>query len=84
MATVQQVLDALAEGRMTLDDAAADFRSRRWPAIPKTTDAQAWGAQDDSPAHPDSFDTVTSDSRLSSTQYAQLAQAYTQAVGGAK
>lgn len=79
--SVRDVLDRLAAGKMTLDDVAEDFRTRRWPALPKTSDAQAWGVQDDTPAPNNSWDVVNSDSRLTPEQYKTLADAYAKARG---
>lgn len=81
MANVRDVLDQLAAGQITLAVAAEDFRTRKWPKLPKTSDAQAWGVVDDTPAGGDSWDVVNSDSRLTSDQYKVLAGAYAQAVG---
>lgn len=79
--SVRDVLDGLASGRITLDQAADNFRKRSWPKLPKTTDAQAWGVQDDTPAPADSWDVVNSDSRLTPEQYQALAKAYGEATG---
>ncbi|MFY1595479.1 hypothetical protein [Micromonospora sp. WMMD737] len=79
--SVRDVLDGLMAGRITLDQAATDFRQRRWTALPKTTDAQAWGVHDDTPASGDSWDLVNSDSRLTPEQYKVLADAYGKAGG---
>lgn len=80
MASVREVLDRLAAGQITLDAAADDFRSRSWPKLPTATDAEVWGVHDPAPAPEDSWDVVNSDSRLTSDQYAKLAEAYTEAV----
>lgn len=79
MANVRDVLDQLVAGEITLKAAAEDFRTRRWPALPKTTEAQAWGVQDDTPPPDNSWDVVNTDSRLTGEQYKVLVAAYEQA-----
>lgn len=75
MATVQQVLDKLATGKMSLPDAVADFRARKWgPARPTTSLAQAYGVVDTEP-RTDDWGLVESDSRLTPGQYSALARA---------
>jgi hypothetical protein len=79
---VGQILDDLAAGRVSVDEAAADFAARTWPRLPATTDAQAWGVVDDPAPAPDSWTIVNADSRLSPTDYQTLAAAYQSAVPG--
>lgn len=79
MATVSDLLDKLADGKMTVDQVAKDFASRKWPAHKRATDAQAHGVEDEDPVDPNSWDAVNADSRLSSDQYAKLSDAYAKA-----
>ncbi|MFC0504237.1 hypothetical protein [Micromonospora costi] len=80
MSSVRDVLDRLAAGEITLKQAAEDFRTRKWPAQPATTEEQAWGVHDDPAPAEDSWDLVNADSRLTSDQYKVLAEAYTEAI----
>jgi hypothetical protein len=75
MATVTQLLDALATHRLSLDDVAAEFRRRTWPARVRATDAQAFGVEDEDAPDPDSWAAVEADSRLTAEQYVILAVA---------
>lgn len=84
MTSVRDVLDRLVAGDIKLSAAADDFRTRRWPALPKTTEAQAWGVEDDTPAPDDSWDVVNNDSRLTGDQYKTLAAAYAEATSTRK
>ncbi len=77
--SVRDVLDQLVAGRITLTQAADDFRGRRWARRPATTAGQAWGVHDDPPPAEDSWDIVNSDSRLTTEQYETLAEAYAEA-----
>lgn len=76
MATVRQQLDALAADGSKLDTVVADFASRSWPARRKTSDAQAWGVEDDDVPGDNDWDLVQQDSRLTPGQYRVLADAY--------
>ncbi len=73
---VTEVLDQLAAGTITLEQAEADFRSRAWPTpAPPATFAQA-AMGDAGPApDPDSWAAVNADSRLSAQAYQRLAAA---------
>lgn len=75
MKVVRHWLDDLAAGRVTLTEVAADFATRRWPERHETTDEQRWGAVDDFPADPNSWDAVNADSRLTAVQYQVLVEA---------
>lgn len=79
MATVTDLLDKLAAGKMTVDEVAKNFATRDWPDRKPATDGQAWGHDDVDEPDPDSWDAVNADSRLTSDQYAQLSDAYAQA-----
>lgn len=81
MATVQEVLDQLVGGQITLQAAADDFAARQWPMMPETTEAEAWGVTDASVPPEESWADVQNDPRLTSDQYAVLGAAYRQAVG---
>jgi hypothetical protein len=76
---VQDLLDRLAAGDLTVKDVAADFAARTWPALPAPSEAAAWGVTDDPPADPDSWATVNADPRLSPADYQTLAKAYAKA-----
>lgn len=78
--SVTELLDALAAGQVDAATVAADFRTRRWPARHHSTDAQAWGVEDDPAPAPNSWELVESDSRLSTQQYLVLADAYRAAI----
>lgn len=73
--TVQDLLDDLLAGRLSLDDVAQEFAKRDWPSPSQVTDAQAWGVTDDDAPDPDSWAAVNACSRLSPEQYATLAAA---------
>lgn len=79
MATVAELLDRLASGAATLDQVAADFAVRSWPAHKPATDEQAWGLADDEAPDPNSWDAVNADSRLTPEQYQVLARAKSRA-----
>lgn len=70
--TALAVLDDLHAGRLTLDDVVADFGSREWDASPVDVER----ATDVEFPHPNSWEAVSTDPRLSSSEYAQLAQVY--------
>lgn len=78
--TVRYLLDQLASGALTIDQVAEDFSSRSWPTQPMTTASEFWGVTDDIPPGDNEWGVVDQDSRLSSDQYGQLAQAYSRAV----
>lgn len=75
MASVQDLLDSLVAGRLTIDEVAAAFAQRTWPAPAEVSDAQAWGEADDDDPDPDSWAAVNACSALTSEQYATLAAA---------
>lgn len=77
--TVTDLLDQMAAGQLTVKQVADEFRNRKWRAPKTATDAQAWGAADEDPPDPDSWDAVNADSRLTPDQYTLLSQAYKQA-----
>lgn len=82
MDTVKDMLDALVSGQASLDDTAARFRARRWPArVLPDSPAQMWGIEDGEVSEADSWGAVDSDSRLTVAQYQVLAQAYENALG---
>jgi hypothetical protein len=74
MATVKQLLDDLAGGRLTLKQVCDDFASRPWPPLPpRPTLAQQYGVHDDDPVvDPDSWKQVETDPRLTGEQYGAL------------
>lgn len=80
MRTVTELLDALADGRMTVEAVAADFAGRAWPKRRPATEAQVYGVADDAEPDPDSWDAVNADSRLTAAQYATLSKAYQNAL----
>lgn len=79
MATVRKMLDRLASGRATLDEVAADFASRSWPAAKAASDAQAHGVHDFEPHDDNSWGAVHADSRLTPQEYETLFKAYQKA-----
>jgi hypothetical protein len=81
MATVRQQLDALAADGSKLDAVVADFAGRSWPARKRSTDAQAWGVEDDDVPGDNDWALVEQDSRLTGAQYRVLAEAYRRSRG---
>ena len=79
--SVKAVLDALIDGRLSIQAACDNFRNRAWPTLPRQSDAAAYGVEDDEPAPADSWADVNADSRLSTQQYTALARAYGQGTG---
>ena len=78
MATVRQLVDALAAGTLSVDMVVQDFSRREWPNPRKLSGTQNL---DESPAPDDnSFDVVSESGRLTPTQYRKLAAAYERAV----
>lgn len=73
--TVTEVLDRLAAGTITLEQAEADFRRRTWPKPPSQTYGQAAIGDLGPAAGPDSWDAVNADSRLTAEAYQRLAAA---------
>jgi hypothetical protein len=73
--TVRELLDQLAEGKVSLADVAADFALREWPPMRKASEAQVWGVADDDPVDPNSWEAVNIDSRLTPEQYNVLGRA---------
>jgi len=82
MASVVDVLDDLVSGRITLQEAATDFASRTWGAMPEVPESADWGVTDDPVAPPDSWDDVSMDPRLTPEQYQVLGAAYRRAARG--
>jgi len=79
---VNDLLQALREGRMTLDEVADEFRQRKWPRReppPTTYDELAKAELEDPEPHlPGSFDDVTlayHKGEISDAQYEVLASA---------
>jgi hypothetical protein len=80
---ISELITALRDGSMTLDQVAERFRQRAWPprttAIPSTYIELATAAQQDPPPDvPDSFDEVTAAydrGELTRTAYRRLAKA---------
>lgn len=82
MATVTALLDQLAAGELTVDEVAADFRTRTWPAVDRATwDEAQLGVEADAPG-PDSWDAVNADFRVTPETYTRLAAAYQEALRG--
>ena len=75
MATVQELLDQLVDGKISLDAVAEDFATRSWPKPKPATAAQQWGVADDDSPDPNSWDAVDACSMLTSAQYRTLADA---------
>lgn len=80
MATVKDRLDQLAAGKMSLDQVAQDFATRKWPPRTPTTDGQFWGTEDVDAPDDNSWDAVNADSRLTTDQYAALCDAHAKAL----
>lgn len=80
MATVRQLVQDLADGRVTLEQVTRDFAGRTW-AIRTPTDAQRYGVQDLPMPGPNSFDWVDMTVGLTETQRQALRAAYDTAVG---
>src|SRR5215472_16543267 len=80
---VSELIKALSDGAMTLDEVAQRFRERKWPRRRRTPPAtyleMAARAQEDPESYdPDSFDDVTAAyhrGELSDSQYDILAEA---------
>jgi hypothetical protein len=80
MTGVTAIIDALAAGRITLDAAAADFRARQWPSVPRLSGTAA--DEVFAPPPEGSFLDVAvaySAGRLTPGQYAVLAAAAAEA-----
>lgn len=76
MATVKELLDQLADGKTTVDEVAADFRSRVWKVKRKASKAEVYGVVDTEPADDDNdWELVNEDARLTPEQYQALSQA---------
>lgn len=75
MATVQEMLDDLVDGKATLEDVAADFAKRSWPKPPTAPPTERWGVTDDDAPDPNSWAAVDACSLLTTTQYRALADA---------
>ncbi|HWF80481.1 MAG TPA: hypothetical protein VN695_07835 [Streptosporangiaceae bacterium] len=80
---VQELLDALHEGRITLDEVAQHFRVRKWPRRRKTDptsylDMAAAELQDPDPYIPNSFDDVAAafhQKKITRDQFRALSEA---------
>jgi len=81
MATVRQLAQDLADGRVSLEQVTQDFSARTW-AIRTPTDAQRYGVQDLPMPPPNSFDWVDMTIGLSEPQREALRAAYDSAVSG--
>lgn len=79
MASVRELLDDLAAGRLTPQAVAADFERRRWAPRRQPSTAQAWGVADDEPPGEDEWAVVEADSRLSPSRRELLGRAYDRA-----
>lgn len=82
MATVKDMLDALASGQASLEQTAARFRTHQWSLPARADDdiAAMWGQADDELPGENTWGVVDADSRLSPAQYQVLADAYEQAL----
>jgi hypothetical protein len=86
MSEVTDLITALRDGTMTLEQVAQRFRERRWPrrapARPSTFLERAAAAEQDSDVYrPGSFDDVAAahqDGRLSDYEYSVLSEAVAQ------
>jgi hypothetical protein len=83
MTTVTEVLDRLATGETTTEQAAAEFAAMTWPAPSsrKTTLAQIQADPDPEPARPGSFAEVEQamvNGDITAEQYRQFVQAVQQ------
>jgi hypothetical protein len=84
---VAELLDALHQGTMTLDDVAERFRQRSWPSRKRPRpqsflDVAAADLEDPDPYIPGSYDDVVAaydQGRLTDAQYAVLARAIVEA-----
>ncbi len=81
---VSDLLDALHEGRIGLDDVAQRFRERQWPRrrAHEPADMAASELEDPDPYIPGSYDDVAAAfhrGRLTDTQYAVLSEAIAEA-----
>jgi hypothetical protein len=82
MTTVAEVLDDLVAGKLTLDQAVEDFRTRKWPPLAsRATLEQALLGDEGSAPEPDSWEAVNADSRLTPDVYQQLAAAHVESMG---
>lgn len=87
MSEVTDLLERLAAGTTTLDDAVRDFETRTWPT-PRTDEerqASAIANDDPEPVQENSFAEVASayvDGEIDDEQYAALAHAAAAAMGG--
>ena len=79
MSTVRQLVQDLADGRVTLAQVQQDFTTRRW-AVRQPTDAQRYGVQDLPMPPPNSFDWVDMTVGLTEVQREALRAAYDEAV----
>jgi hypothetical protein len=87
---VTDLIDALTDGTMTLDEVAQRFRERSWPGrttVPPATYLELATAaqQDPEPDVPGSFDDVTAAydrGQLSRAQYRALAEAAAESADG--
>jgi hypothetical protein len=75
---VSDLLSALREERLSLDEVARRFRERRWPRSAASTNPAMARLEDPEPFRPGSFDEVTAAyhrHQLSDGQYDALARA---------
>lgn len=78
MATVRQLVDALAAGTVTVDMVVQDFTRRDWAKTRKMLTTQ--NLDETEPPDENSFDVVSESGRLTPAQYRKLAAAYERAV----
>jgi hypothetical protein len=76
--TVSEMLDQLANGDISIEEAADFVRSRKWAQPKAATPAEYWGVADPPVADDNSWSTIDTDPRLSSDEYAILAKAYSE------
>ena len=89
MSEVRDLIQALQDGTMTLDEVARNFRERAWPSSksssPKTREERAASAlSDPDPYVPGSFDDVVAAcdrGEITEEQYEVLADAVADAIG---
>lgn len=77
---VKKLLDALVDGKASLEQTAEAFRTYAWAAVPVWGKAQQWGVADAPLVTPDSFGVVERDSRLTPKQFAVLHKAWQDAI----
>jgi hypothetical protein len=81
MATVIQLLDQLAAGKVSADQVADDFRKRKWgPPRERATMDDVWLGND--MGTDEEWGAVLNDSRLDTPTYRKLAAARAEALRG--